>query len=729
MLFYQLVYTKTFSDQLQGLPKPTRHQVVDKALSLQTDPRSHGDVKKKLHGYKGDIYRLRSGDFRILYAFGEGYVRLLGVDDRKDVYKNGNLVAEGLNFDPSSLPDETTILEVEPRRPRWKPAVTASDKSTETASAMEPTSKSAALHEPPSRLDLPRALDADLLRLLRIPGRYVPALTSCKTIDDLIQAPIPEELRNRVFNAAATPNYDQIAQDPMYHADSADLLRQADGDLVNFLLQLDPEQERYVNWAIHGAGPNLLKGGPGTGKSIVAIYRTRAVIRELRKFGIAQPRVLFTSYTNALVNSSRQLLLRLLGSDMSCVTVCTADSLVSDIFRSNGLTLKGTDDGILRHETHVARESFNHGSTEDRTLADSIAHISNEYLSEEVDRVIVGREHDILADYLAADRSGRRVRLSENQRRAIWRFAEVRRERLAKKNQHTFAENRRIALELVRADNGLKPFDAVIIDEAQDLDPTVIRLLIKLCKSPDRLFLTADANQSIYGSGFRWKDIHYDLRFRGRTGMLRRNYRSTKQIGAASAAYLTGAEIDDNETDHLESTDYVRSGETPFLIRFRQPADELNELFGFLRMTTRDLHVGLGSCAVLVPDEALGKATAFGLNQRGLAAKFMASKEVDLNDPVVKVLTMHAAKGLEFPIVALAGLRANSRLLRLPEMGSEEEITEELSLKRRVLHVAMTRAMRELLVLVPADYSSPVLTGFDERYWLFGESGGQAFVS
>jgi mRNA-degrading endonuclease RelE of RelBE toxin-antitoxin system len=247
MLFYQLVYTKTFTDQLQGLPKPARHQVVDKALELPSNPHPHDDVKKKLHGYKGDIYRLRSGDFRILYAFGDGYVRLLGVDNRKDVYRKGILVAEGLNFDPSRLPDETTILKVEPRRPGWKPAVTTSDKSTETASATEPTSESASPPEPPQPLDLPRALDAQLLRWLRIPGRYVPALTSCKTVDDLIQAPIPEELRTRVFNAATTPNYDQVAQDPMYHADSAELLRQADGDLVNFLLQLDPEQERYVN--------------------------------------------------------------------------------------------------------------------------------------------------------------------------------------------------------------------------------------------------------------------------------------------------------------------------------------------------------------------------------------------------------------------------------------------------------------------------------------------------
>ena len=33
-------------------------------------------------------------------------------------------------------------------------------------------------------------------------------------------------------------------------------------------------------------------------------------------------------------------------------------------------------------------------------------------------------------------------------------------------------------------------------------------MLVGLCRAPDRLFVTADANQSIYGSGFRWTDVH-----------------------------------------------------------------------------------------------------------------------------------------------------------------------------------------------------------------------------
>ena len=47
----------------------------------------------------------------------------------------------------------------------------------------------------------------------------------------------------------------------------------------------------------------------------------------------------------------------------------------------------------------------------------------------------------------------------------------------------------------------------------------MLRLLIKLCKDPSRLFITADANQSIYGSGFNWSDVHESLKFQGRTSV------------------------------------------------------------------------------------------------------------------------------------------------------------------------------------------------------------------
>ena len=51
--------------------------------------------------------------------------------------------------------------------------------------------------------------------------------------------------------------------------------------------------------------------------------------------------------------------------------------------------------------------------------------------------------------------------------------------------------------------------------------------------------------QARLAGGFRWTDVHADLRFQGRTGMLRKNYRSTREIGEAAQDYLQAGALDE----------------------------------------------------------------------------------------------------------------------------------------------------------------------------------------
>jgi superfamily I DNA/RNA helicase len=252
------------------------------------------------------------------------------------------------------------------------------------------------------------------------------------------------------------------------------------------------------------------------------------------------------------------------------------------------------------------------------------------------------------------------------------------------------------------------------VDEAQDLDPAMLRMLVGLCRTSDRLLLTADPNQSIYGSGFRWADVHADLRFRGRTGVLRRNYRSTAQISLAARSYLAGAELDEHEGAEI-ALEHIRSGPRP-VASWVKPGDELAQLVAYVREATREARTGLGSCAVLVPTHAAAEGVARRLNEAGLPAAYMPGRAIDLQTPAVKIVTLQSSKGLEFPIVALA------RLAELPSMGvptnaGDEERDEAAQRHRRILYVAMTRAMQSLLVLLPAGHPSPLFQGFDASAW------------
>ena len=143
-----------------------------------------------------------------------------------------------------------------------------------------------------------------------------------------------EQLLDYIF----PPSLAQVMQQPVFLVeDLDDLIRYKEGELIGFLLKLSPEQERFVSWALKATGPTQVKGGPGTGKSTVALYRVRSLIEKLRSQGVSEPRILFTTYTNALVHFSEQLLQQLLGEDACYVEVQTADKKMSDILTRAGV--------------------------------------------------------------------------------------------------------------------------------------------------------------------------------------------------------------------------------------------------------------------------------------------------------------------------------------------------------------------------------------------------------
>jgi superfamily I DNA/RNA helicase len=348
---------------------------------------------------------------------------------------------------------------------------------------------------------------------------------------------------------------------------------------------------------------------------------------------------------------------------------------------------------------------------------EAIAALDLNFLREEIDGVIVACEHRALETYLAENRAGRGIRLTPNQRRAIWRVHEEREKITAQTDEMTFSQQRRLAVELVRAGRGPRPFDGVLIDEAQDLEPTVLRLLIALCKTRDRLFLTADPNQSIYGTGFRWADVHEDLRFRGRTGVLRKNYRSTRQIMAAADRYLAGAELEATE----EPSECTRDGPAPLLRYAHSSEEQIDLIVQFVRASTRDLRVGLGGCAVLVPTKKAGIEIAQRLAGRDLKARFMEKKQIDLEAPVVKVITMHSAKGLEFPAVAVAALAVPPP--KTMAAGTPDGAVDEAQrTRRRLYYVAMTRAMERLLVVAPKGHPLFQAADLDPDWWDIGSA-------
>ena len=82
---YHLVLKRSAEKELDNLPKSLFERINRKILSLEQDPRPFG--VQKLHGQ--EVYRLRVGDYRILYVIDDAAKRvdIASVGHRRDVYR------------------------------------------------------------------------------------------------------------------------------------------------------------------------------------------------------------------------------------------------------------------------------------------------------------------------------------------------------------------------------------------------------------------------------------------------------------------------------------------------------------------------------------------------------------------------------------------------------------------------------------------------------------------
>ena len=94
----------------------------------------------------------------------------------------------------------------------------------------------------------------------------------------------------------------------------------------------------------------------------------------------------------------------------------------------------------------------------------------------------------------------------------------------------------------------------------------------------------------------------------------------------------------------------------------------------------------------------------------------MEGADLNLAQAGIKIMTLRSSKGLEFPIVALAGFKPHN-YPAIPDGATSDERDELLSRERRTMFVGMTRAMRALLVVIPAGATSSLLHGFDPSLW------------
>lgn len=248
-------------------------------------------------------------------------------------------------------------------------------------------------------------------------------------------------------------------------------------------------------------------------------------------------------------------------------------------------------------------------------------------------------------------------------------------------------------------ETGLVPggqYSALLIDEAHDFEDAWLRMATRLVSpATQSLLVLYDDAQSIYQKSRRsFSFARLGIQARGRTSVMRLNYRSTAEILALALRCAQGllderAGADDDAVPCVPPASAGRRGPMPRLIEVASDAEEAAAAASQVEAALAD-GVAPGDVAVLARTKAQLNAVARELNRRGIALQSMGGSDFrhfDWAAPTVKLVTLHSAKGLEFPFVAIVGLH------RMP---AREESLDEAA---RLLYVGMTRATQRLVLL------------------------------
>ncbi|MGW3625692.1 UvrD-helicase domain-containing protein [Streptomyces sp. NPDC000880] len=589
--------------------------------------------------------------------------------------------------------------------------------------------------------------DAELIRLGVSPS-LLPAvrrITAREQLAALLTGNVPEltrdvllalaehtpvaEIQRHITEAWRTPGADPedwagAARHPALVSTEDDAVLDALGNSFEaWRLFLHPEQLRLTTTTFKGSAK--VTGGPGTGKTVVALHRVRHLVAQLPP-GHDRP-VLLTTYNTSLAEDLRQRLRRLGGDEvLKRVRIESVEALARRIVAEEPSVDLGRplpDDAAMQLWHTVRTET-------------GLLQYEADFLDDEFRHVVIPGQCAVWEKYRTANRAGRK-RITPRQKKEIWSLVDAYRAHLATApRQTTFdvvaSEAARIAgerktaydryLEYKEAQGGRDlihreaasvmggsgprlPFRHIVVDEAQDLSASHWRMLRALVpEGPNDIFLVGDAHQRIYAH--RSVLSHYGIRTPGRASRrLTLSYRTTREILGSAGGLLDGQTFDnlDTENDTLDGYRSVLTGRAPEYWHAPDWQTELRALAALLFERHEKYGTPYEAMAVAVPDKTAAAQAAYALATatHPVPVVEIGPDGVPEGANGVRIGTMHRFKGLEFQRVFIAGVSEGQvphQRIEPYRLSNPDRFRQEEQRARSLLFVAATRPRDELVV-------------------------------
>ena len=448
---------------------------------------------------------------------------------------------------------------------------------------------------------------------------------------------------------------------------------------------LHPTQRKIVQKEYSGSARVL--GGAGTGKTVVAMHRAK----HLASMCEGQQRILMTTFTANLAADIRENLRKICTlEELRKIEVIHLDAWVNQFLRESGFSAQiGYDDAIdpLWEKAIL--------------LANNDLPFDISFYEEEWNRIVVAQEALTLEKYVKATRNGRGTRLDRKKRMQVWKVFENY-QNLMKENQIRDINTAMYeCTKLLQSAGRRSKYISIIIDEGQDFSDNAYRLIRALAgeEHPNDIFIVGDSHQRIYRNHPTLSKCGINVR--GRSSILKINYRTTEEIRKHAFALLNGISFDDldDDFDLGDKCQSLTHGEKPVVENFNNANDEFDFIFDEVKKLKENGVALTDICVVArtkkLVDDYIALFTRVGI--RSYAIK--RNKVDDRSFDGLRVATMHRVKGLEFKYVFIAAV--NNRIIPLPSAINKTDAVSEaesITSEKCLLYVAMTRAQKGVYI-------------------------------
>lgn len=237
-------------------------------------------------------------------------------------------------------------------------------------------------------------------------------------------------------------------------------------------------------------------------------------------------------------------------------------------------------------------------------------------------------------------------------------------------------------------------YHAILIDEGHDFAPEWLKLVTQMVDpTTNSLLLLYDDAQSIYDrtqkKNFSLKSV--GIQASGRTTILKINYRNTRQIlqlahrMAGDMLKPEDAEGGDDGIPLLQPLSCGREGPEPIVIDLPTLPERAAKVAELLADQHAQGHAW-GDMAVLCRHYKEMQECAAALARKKLPHRMRKrSGDYRPEEDAIQVMTMHASKGLEWPVVAVVCTEPAS------------QPGDEMALEAKVTYVAATRATHQVI--------------------------------